>query len=230
MPTLAGDKQMVLPTDDRHVPVPGGRRGRRDDQVHRGRRRRRRPGRLRAAAGHRRPAQGARAGRLRPPPGPRRGQGEQPHLALGIGRPGRHRCGDGRGRGPRVRGHLHPAHPRRLDRDVRLRRGLGRRPRPADPAHDQPGAARDPHGARARERPAGAEHPGQDPRHRRRLRRQGAGLPGLRARGRRLADRRQAGQVDRGPLGEPPGRLVRPRLPHQHPRSAPTKAGKHHRR
>ena len=33
-----------------------------------------------------------------------------------------------------------------------------------------------------------AEHPGQDPRHRRRLRRQGAGLPGLRARGRRLAD------------------------------------------
>ena len=29
-------------------------------------------------------------------------------------------------------------------------------------------------------------------------------------------DRRQAGQVDRGPLGEPPGGLVRPRLPHQH--------------
>ena len=27
-------------------------------------------------------------------------------------------------------------------------------------------------------------------------------------------DRRQAGQVDRGPLGEPAGRLVRPRLPH----------------
>ena len=27
-------------------------------------------------------------------------------------------------------------------------------------------------------------------------------------------DRRQAGQVDRGSLGEPPGRLVRPRLPH----------------
>ena len=38
-----------------------------------------------------------------------------------------------------------------------------------------------------RRRPARAEHPGQDPRHRRRLRRQGAGLPGLRARGRRLA-------------------------------------------
>ena len=59
-----------------------------------------------------------------------------------------------------------------------------------------------------------AEHPGQDPRHRRRVRRQGAGLPGLRPRGRRLVPDRQAGQVDRGPLGEPPGRLVRPRLPH----------------
>ena len=34
-------------------------------------------------------------------------------------------------------------------------------------------------------------------------------------------DRRQAGQVDRGPLGEPPGRLVRPRLPH------PRRAGRH---
>ena len=51
---------------------------------------------------------------------------------------------DGRG------GHLHPAHPRRLDRDVRLRRRLGRRPRPADAAHDEPGAARHPDRARAR--------------------------------------------------------------------------------
>ena len=74
-----------------------------------------------------------------------------------------------------------------------------------------------------------AEHPGQDPRHRRRVRRQGAGLPGLRPRGRRLADRRQAGQVDRGPLGEPPGRLVRPRLPH--PRRAGRDQGRQdHRR
>ena len=50
-----------------------------------------------------------------------------------------------------------------------------------------PGAAR--HPDRARPRQPGlprAEHPGQDPRHRRRLRRQGAGLPGLRPRGRRL--------------------------------------------
>ena len=34
------------------------------------------------------------------------------------------------------RGHLHPADPRRLDRDVRLRRRLGRRPPAAHPAHD----------------------------------------------------------------------------------------------
>ena len=37
--------------------------------------------------------------------------------------------------------------------------------------------------------PIRAEHPGQDPRHRRRVRRQGAGLPGLRPRRRRLASR-----------------------------------------
>ncbi len=82
-------------------------------------------------------------------------------------------------------GHLHPAHPCRLDRDLRLRRRLERHARPADPPHDEPGAARDPDRARPRERSARAEHPGQDPRHRWRVRRQGAGLSGLRARGRR---------------------------------------------
>ena len=112
------------------------------------------------------------------------------------------------------RGHLHPAYPRRVDRDMRLHRRLGCRPRPAHPAHDEPGAARDPDGPRPRLGPARAEHPGQDPRHRRRLRRQGPGLSGLRSGGRRVADRRQAGQVDRGPLREPAGGLVRPRLPH----------------
>ena len=122
-------------------------------------------------------------------------------------------------------GHLHPADPRRLDRDLRLRRRLGRRPRPADAPHDEPGAARHPDRPRPRRRPARAEHPGQDPRHRRRVRRQGAGLPGLRPRRRRLADHRQAGEVDRGPLGEPPGGLVRPRLPHPR-RAGATKDGK----
>ena len=227
MPTLAGDKQMVLPTDDGHVPVPGGRRGRRDDQVHRGRRRRRghawttsrcRSSSTRTSRWSRTPSSSARtAARTRPT------------TTSGTG---------SRATGPATdaaiasadvhveRGHLHPADPRRVHRDVRLHRGLGRRPWPDDAAHDQPGAARHPDGARARQRPAGAEHPGQDPRHRWRLRRQGAGLPGLRPRGRRLADRRQAGQVDRGPLGEPPGRLVRPRLPH--PRRGRRRQGRPH--
>ena len=56
----------------RHVPVAGGRGGHRHHPLRRRRRRRRGPRRLRAAAGHRRPAQGARGGRVRPPPGPRR--------------------------------------------------------------------------------------------------------------------------------------------------------------
>ena len=51
-------------------------------------------------------------------------------------------------------------------------------------------------------------------RHRRRFRREGAGLPGLRHRGGGLGRHRQARQVGRGPDGEPAGRLLRPRLPH----------------
>ena len=54
------------------------------------------------------------------------GQAEQPHLALGVGRPGGHADAALAAADVRVeRGHLHPAHPRRLDRDVRLRRRLG---------------------------------------------------------------------------------------------------------
>ena len=52
-----------------HVPGPGGRRGHRDEPLRGRRRRGRGPGRLRAAAGHRRPAQGAR-GRTRSSSGP----------------------------------------------------------------------------------------------------------------------------------------------------------------
>ena len=154
---------------------------------------------------------------LRPDRGP--GQADQPHLALGVRRPGGRRRGHRRRRGRRQGGHLHPAHPRRLDRDVRLRRGLGSRAPAAHPPHDVAGAACHPDGPGARRRrrrsaDLRAQHPGHDPRHRRWLRRQGPGLSGLRPRRRRLVPHRQAGQVDRGSLGEPPGRLVRPRLPH----------------
>ena len=85
-------------------------------------------------------------------PGPGRGQADQPHLALGVGRRGGRRRRARERRGPGRRGHLHPADPRRLDRDLRLRRRLGPDPPAADAAHDQPGAARDPHRGRARRR------------------------------------------------------------------------------
>ena len=208
------------PGGHRDVPVAGGRGGHRHLPLCRRRRCRRRPRRLRAAAGHRRPAQGARARRVRPPARPRTGQGQQPHLALGIGRPGRRGCrargrrGDRRSRTSTSRASTSPRSRRAAASPI----GIPIRQQ-LDAAHDQPGAARHPDGARPRgrrRRPAHlrAEHPGQDARHRRWLRRQGAGLPGLRPGRRRLVPHRQAGQVDRGPEREPPGRLVRPRLPH----------------
>ena len=90
--------------------------------------------------------------------------------------------------------------------------------RQAHRLHDDAGAARDSHrggaGGRAR-RAVRGEDPHHLARHRRRLRRQGAGLSGLRDRHRRVGRHRQAGQVDRGSDGEPPGRLLRPRLPHE---------------
>ena len=71
MPTLAGDKQMVLPMDT--VMYQSQEVGAiiATTQVHRGRRGRGGRRRLRAAAGHRRSVQGARAGRVRPASGPR---------------------------------------------------------------------------------------------------------------------------------------------------------------
>ena len=147
----------------------------------------------------------------------------QPHLALGVGRQGRPRTRAFEDAEVTVkRRHLHPADPRRLDRDLRLRRRLRPGPPAADRLHDD-ARRRTPSGPCSRwwrpRRPAGAEDPGHLARHRRRLRRQGAGLPGLRDRGGGLGADRQAGQVDRGPIGEPAGRLVRPRLPH-HRRAA----------
>ena len=147
----------------------------------------------------------------------RPGQGEEvePRLALGVGRPRRDRCGPRRLGRAHHRGHLHPAHPRGLDRDLRLHRRLGSGGGAPHRPHDVPGATRHQHRLQPGQQDPGAQDPDQDPRHRRRLRRQGAGLPRLRARRRRLAHHRQAGEMDRGPIREPPGRLVRPRLPHQ---------------
>ncbi len=107
-----------------------------------------------------------------------------------------------------------------------LRRGLGPGPSAAHPAHDHPGPARDPDRARTRRRRRGpadlrAQHPREDPRHRRWLRREGACLSRVCPRRRGLVPDRQARQVDRGPLGEPPGRFLRPRLSH------PRRAGRH---
>ena len=159
------------------------------------------------------------------------GQERQPHLALGVGRPGRHRPRVPRGGGHRQGGHLPPSHPRRLHRDLRVRRPVRQGHREADGLDDYPGPPRDPHGVRARGGTRGARG-AQDPdhltRHRRRVRREGAGLPRLRDRGRGVGPHREAREVDRGPDGEPPGGLVRPRLPH-HRRAGRDEGGEAHR-
>ena len=213
MPTLMSDTQMVLPIDTVEYQAQEVAGGGRHQPLRGSRRRGRGRSRVRAAACGGGPVQGAGAGLAQSA----RGQGEQPHLALGGGRQGGHRPGFRGGRGHRQARHLYPAHPRRVYRDLRLRGQLGPDRRQADDVHDHPGSARHPHRDRARRRAPG---PGraQDPRdlagHRRRLRRQSACLSGLRDRHSGLGAHRQAGQVDRGPLREPAGRLVRPRLPH----------------
>ena len=111
---------------------------------------------------------------------------------------------------PCQRGHLHPPHPRRLDRDVRLRRELGPGPRPADAAHDIAGAARHPHRHCAR---AGAQacHTSRTSGSRPTTSVAGsaARCRSIRATSSRSSSilTRQAGQVDRGSIGKPAGRL-----------------------
>ena len=109
----------------------------------------------------------------------------------------------------------HPPHPRLLDRDLRDGRELRHVDGEDADLHDDAGAARDPHRVRAGERAAGGEDPGHLAGHRRRVRRQGARVSGLRGVRRRQPRDRQAGEVDRGPLGEPPGGQLRARLPHR---------------
>ena len=182
------------------LPGPGGRGGDRDRRVHRPRRAAADRGRLRAAARGRQRAQGARRRRAADPRRQGRPDRQPRQPDVGGGRRGRDRQGLRRGRHDRRARHHLPALPSGPAGDVRDDRRLQPADRPARPLQRQPGAARAPHGLRARGRPGRAHDPHPLQRHRRRLRQQGAGLSGLRVRDRRLDRRRRAGEVDRGPL------------------------------
>ena len=127
----------------------------------------------------------------------------EPRLPLGGGRQGGDRAGAGRGRGRGRGADLLPAGPSLPARDLRLRRLDGQGQRQAHGLGDVPGAACGAHrGVADLEHPR-AQHPHRLARHRRRLRQQGRRLSGLHLRDRRLDRDRRAGQVDRGPHGEP---------------------------
>ena len=196
------------------VPGPGGRVRRRGVEVHRARRARADRRRLRAAPRRRGREEGPRARRA---DHPRRqgGQDRQPHLRLGGGQQGRHRRRLRQRRGRRHPGRAVPARAPGADGDLRLGRAHGPDDRQAQALDDDPGPARAPHRLRARRRTARAEHPGDQPGHRRRLRQQGADLPRVRLLDRRLHRHRQAGEVDGGPRREPHVDGLRPRLPHE---------------
>ena len=174
------------------LPGPGGRVRDRDRRVLGERRAAADRRRVRAAAGGRQRAQGARPRRAADP----RRQGRPARQPREPDLGGRRRGGDRprlrRGRhGRRARHHL-SALPSGAARDVRDDRRLQPGDRPARHLQRQPGAARAPHRLRARRRPRGAHDPDPLLGHRRRLRQQGAGLPGLRVRDRRLDRRRRA--------------------------------------
>ncbi len=180
--------------------------------------------RVRAAAGDRQRAQGARRRRAADPRrqgGPARQPG-QPDL--GGRRRGGHRPRLRRGRHRGQPRHHLPALPPGAAGDVRHHRRLQPADRAARHLQRQPGAARAPHGVRARRRARRAHDPHPLPGHRRRLRQQGARLPGLRLRDRRLDRGRRAGEVGREPLREPDVDRLRPRLRHARARCAPRTA------
>ena len=143
----------------------------------------------------------------------KRGQDRQPHLRLGVGRPRRRPTPCSRRADVVVeQDMLLPALAPGADGDLRGRRRLRPGQRQAHALVHDAGAACPPHRLRAPRRAARAQDPGHLARHRRRVRQQGAGLPGLRVRDRRLDRHRQAGEVDGGPLGEPDVDRLRPRL------------------
>ncbi len=200
----AGHRQGALPGSGGRLrggrgPLLGARRPRADR------------GRLRHAPARDGRAEGAgrrRAGHPRRP----RGQGRQPLLRLGGGRRGGHQRGVRVGRRGDGGGHRLPPRAPGADGDLRVR---GRRRAGVGQAHaldHLAGAARAPHRVRAGVGAARAQDPRDRARHRRRLRQQGADLPGLRVRHRRLAGDRQAGEVDGGPHREPGEHRLRARL------------------
>ena len=158
------------------VPGPGGRVRDRDGRVLGERRARADRRRVRAAAGDRQRPQGARPRRAADP----RRQGRPARQPREPDLGGRRRGGDG----PRVRGGRHDrdarhhlsALPSCAARDVRHDRRLQPGDRPARHLQRQPGAARAPHGLRARRRARRAHDPDHLLRHRRRVRQQGSGV------------------------------------------------------
>ena len=158
--------------------------------------------RLRAAGpGDRRP-HGARPRRAGDPRRPG-GQDRQPHLRLGGRRRGRDRRRLRHGRRRRQAGDRLSPRASRADGDLRLRSPTGPGDRQADAVVHDPGAARPPHGVRARGRVARA----QDPRHRPDI---GGGFgnkvpiyPGYVCAIVGVDGHRQAGEVDGGPQREP---------------------------
>ena len=125
------------------------------------------------------------------PGDPRRpgGQDRQPLLRLADRGRGGDRGGLRQGRRGGEPGHRLPAGPPGADGDLRLRRRLRAGRRPAHAVDHQPGPACAPDRLRAGVRAARAQDPGDRAGHRRRLRQQGADLPRLRLRDRRLAGR-----------------------------------------
>ncbi len=156
---------------------------------------------------------GARPGRAGDPGRPR-GQDGQPLLRLGDRRRGSHRGSVRQGRRRGEPGHRLSAGAPSADGDLRRGRRLRPDRRQAHPLVDHPGAARPPHPLRDRRGPARAQDPGDRAGHRRRVRQQGADLPRLRLRDRRVDRHRQAGEVDGGPVGEPHQHRLRARLHH----------------
>ena len=159
------------------------------------------------------------------------GQGRpegQPHLPLGDRRQGGHGQGLRRRRGRGQARHLLPPLSPLAAGDVRLHRRHQPGHGTGEHLHDVAGAARHPHRLRAGGRAPRGEDPDHLPRHRRRVRQQGARVPGLRRGHGRVAAAGSSREVDRGALGEPHLHRVRPRLPHA--RRDGAEEGRHHAR